>query len=675
MSTITYLLQVSACTGVFYAFYYLLLRRLTFFTINRWYLIMTLTLSFIVPVLTIPVKGQYLPSIRQAVYVDGQPETISLNPANTATKQLVEVQSVNTNWPQFLKLIYLMATVVLLGRLIYTIGKFFWNLKGKELTRLRNVKIIVGDKSFNNGSFLNYIFLNDDALSSTEINQIIEHELLHVKLYHSVDRLLIKFAQVALWFNPFVYLYARSVEENHEFEVDREMGESVNKTQYADLLLHLSIAGNGGLYHSFSKVPLKRRINMLFTKPTNRMKKTIYLLALPIVMLSCLAFARLKSDSPQQYSVIDGVDKLGKDIKVTIDGKLYNKDILYKISSSAIKNSVIPESRDPKLKGSGALEPSVIIETKKGKIVYMTSSEKENLIKERAIPAGKFYNRLRLTDNNGRNFDKIIIQLPTTNASAKLGVGEKAIFYIDGTSYTEKDMEDLSDEKIKSFSTDYTISSEVRPASLAKGFKAWFYFTTKKDLAVANLTADDRFSAINGVDKLGPKPLVLINDKEYDADILYTISPSCIAGFGISRDGTKNVKYAKYGDKAKDGVVDITVRKEITYITETEKENIIKERSIPASQFYTRLHLKENDGKSFDKVVIKLDKGSVTGDLAPSDKAIFFIDDKSYTEEEIKTISTDKIGELSGEYGVSTGIRSGEYGQGVTAVFRFKTKK
>ncbi|MES2484427.1 MAG: hypothetical protein V4581_00540, partial [Bacteroidota bacterium] len=92
----------------------------------------------------------------------------------------------------------------------------------------------------------------------------------------------------------FVYLYARSVEENHEFEVDREMGKSSDKSQYADLLLHLSVAGHGALYHSFSKVPLKRRITMLFTKPTNYMKKIIYLLVLPVVMISCLAFAKFK---------------------------------------------------------------------------------------------------------------------------------------------------------------------------------------------------------------------------------------------------------------------------------------------------------------------------------------------------------------------------------------------
>lgn len=46
MKAVIYLLQVFACSAIFYLFYFLLLRRLTFFTINRWYLLGILLLSF-----------------------------------------------------------------------------------------------------------------------------------------------------------------------------------------------------------------------------------------------------------------------------------------------------------------------------------------------------------------------------------------------------------------------------------------------------------------------------------------------------------------------------------------------------------------------------------------------------------------------------------------------------
>jgi len=207
------------------------------------------------------------------------------------------------NWMDITKVIYILSVTVLSLRLIIIVARFVSRVRNKKRTIIDGVQIVEGDKTLNNGSFFNYIFLNNDELSADELHQIIAHEMLHVKLYHSVDRVLVKIAQVFLWFNPFVYLYARTIEENHEFEVDREVGNSTDRNKYAELLLHLSVASGGTLYHNFSMVPLKKRITMLFTKPTHYMKRVIYLLVVPVVLISCLAFAKLESDSANNKSV------------------------------------------------------------------------------------------------------------------------------------------------------------------------------------------------------------------------------------------------------------------------------------------------------------------------------------------------------------------------------------
>lgn len=277
MGAMVYLLQVSTSMGLFYGFYYLMLSRLTFFTINRWYLVATLILSFAIPLLTITVRPDSAPIVKQAVYVN-QLQTFQA-PLTYSSQQDVEPV---INWLGVLKIGYLLAVIALFIRLIVMLAVFFSNIKSKRSTKIGNVHILHGDKKLNNGSFLNFIFLNDDELSPDEIQQIIEHEMLHVKLLHSVDRILVKIAQIVLWFNPFVYLYARAIEENHEFEVDHEIGLSSDKSKYADMLLHLSVARQGMLYNSFSMVPLKKRIAMLFTKPTNHMKKVIYLVGVAL---------------------------------------------------------------------------------------------------------------------------------------------------------------------------------------------------------------------------------------------------------------------------------------------------------------------------------------------------------------------------------------------------------
>nr|WP_067059579.1 M56 family metallopeptidase [Mucilaginibacter sp. L294] len=292
MKSIIYLLQVSACTGIFYIFYLLMLSRLTFFTINRWYLMVTLVLSFVIPLLTIPINGQFTPIIQQVLYVN----RLQVLPAQQQVADLHQPAATIT-WVGLLKGIYWAGAAGLLIKLAISFVALRINVRNSKITRIGNVNLISGNKKVSNGSFFNHIFLNDDELNTGEVQQIIAHEMLHVKLYHSVDRLVLKIMQIVLWFNPFIHLYARVVEQNHEFEVDGEITQSTDKGKYADMLLDLSVTRQGILYHSFSKAPLKMRISMLFTKPTNHMKRMIYVFALPIVLVSCLAFANVKTDA------------------------------------------------------------------------------------------------------------------------------------------------------------------------------------------------------------------------------------------------------------------------------------------------------------------------------------------------------------------------------------------
>lgn len=58
MEWLTYLLKVTACTALFFGFYLVVLRKLTFFKINRFYLLASLFLSFIIPALQLEVKRE-----------------------------------------------------------------------------------------------------------------------------------------------------------------------------------------------------------------------------------------------------------------------------------------------------------------------------------------------------------------------------------------------------------------------------------------------------------------------------------------------------------------------------------------------------------------------------------------------------------------------------------------
>ncbi|MGF7080619.1 M56 family metallopeptidase [Mucilaginibacter sp. UYCu711] len=612
MGAIVYLLQVSACMGLFYGFYYLMISRFTFFTINRWYLVATLILSFAIPLLTITVRPDSAPIIKQAVYVN-QLQTFQAQGTLTYSRQQVIEPVINL--PGVLKVGYLSAVAVLFIRLIVMLAAFFSTIKSKKSTKIGNVHILYGDKKLNNGSFLNYIFLNDDELSIDEIQQIIEHEMLHVKLLHSVDRILVKIAQIFLWFNPFVYLYARAIEENHEFEVDREIGLLNDKSKYADMLLHLSVARQGMLYNSFSMVPLKKRITMLFTKPTNHMKKVIYLLILPVVMISCLAFARIKNEQ-DKFSAINGVDKLGPHPLVLINGKVYSDDILYNISPSCISSLglfLAPVTNPRFAKYGSKVKDGVVDMSVLKEIIYLTEIEKDNMIKERSVPKSQFYTRLHLKENNGKSYDKIIIKVMRDGSvSSNLGVADKAIFLIDNKLYAEDEINTLSAEKVKELSSEYGVDG-VTSGKYGLGVTTAFHFTTIKQTEVADTI------------KQKTKPVLLKNKAE---------KPKSTSLKQIEAEKPKPNATAKPA---------VISQKAFLLAKPAVGEPAIR---IDEQPFFTRMHYEDSDGKNHDKITFKLSDGSASANLGEQDKAGAFIDGEFYDEEAIKKLPPAKTSAL-----------------------------
>lgn len=477
MKAFIYLLQVSACTGIFYSFYFMVLRRYTFFTLNRWYLLATLLLSFVIPALTITLNtAEPSPMLQPVMYVQ-QIQTVQ-EPLMVVADE-AEQQSGDVDWVAVLKIVYIGIAIASVVHLLVTLTLFFLRMGNIKLMQIGNVKVLKGNKKLGNSSFLNVIFINDDELEPEEIKQIITHEMLHVKLMHSADRLIARVIQIVLWFNPFAYCYIRSIEENHEFEVDRIAAGEDEKGMYAQLLFKLAVSGQSYLFHGFSKVPLKKRISMLFNKPTSNMKKVIYVLILPMVVISCLAFANLK-DQPKKVSALGDLKSMGEHPLVKIDGKEYDSDILYTISGSCISGTSTYAAPADKRFGPKAKDGYIDISTKGKKITYMTKIEKENLVKEASLP-DQFYSRIRLKNEDGTEFDKGIVRMPSGGKmSSDMATTEKPVFVIGDKQFSEAQIKEVekyvNDHKMKSFGTGEIKFSKDPQIKNIKGHNTFFTF-------------------------------------------------------------------------------------------------------------------------------------------------------------------------------------------------------
>ncbi|MBY0543823.1 MAG: M56 family metallopeptidase [Sphingobacteriaceae bacterium] len=286
MEWFNYLLKVSACSAFFLAFYLLVLRKLTFFKINRFYLLFALLLSFVIPTLQFTVERELTaaPIIEAPVVVQNEnlTEQFSLAPITAPNVSLPVEESYN--WFNLLPFLYSTVVVGLLGLATWRLFRLIKHAK-QNIKEINGLKLVHKSNGFTNCSFFNYVFIDENSLTESELQIMLRHEEVHAKQYHSVDKIILIIVKAVLWFNPIVYLYDKALEQIHEYEADEVTSRNFGTASYANLLLRLAvIKSDMPLVHNFVKSPIKERIKMLFNSKSKHMKKLLYLLALPIGM-------------------------------------------------------------------------------------------------------------------------------------------------------------------------------------------------------------------------------------------------------------------------------------------------------------------------------------------------------------------------------------------------------
>ena len=166
-------------------------------------------------------------------------------------------------------------------------------------------------------SFGNTIFINPENYDWETYNQILIHEKIHVSGRHTLDILLAEIAVVLQWFNPFVWLYRREVENNLEFLTDASvlMHREVERSAYQLSLLRVSAPHLPfSITNNYNQSLLKRRIVMMNSKRSSFHTVWKYFFLLPILsVLVCAlnkpaAFAAEDKTTSPGHSILPGAN-------------------------------------------------------------------------------------------------------------------------------------------------------------------------------------------------------------------------------------------------------------------------------------------------------------------------------------------------------------------------------
>ncbi|RYZ22997.1 MAG: hypothetical protein EOO16_06705 [Chitinophagaceae bacterium] len=298
---IAYLLKMVLCSALLYAYYHVALRNKVFHQWNRFYLLAIVPLSLLLPLVRIRLQAapEAVPEapLRLLEVVSDGNERIETMRLDSATA---------FDWTPVVYGVYAMVGLLLL--LHFTRGLLRLRALSKQypVHSADGVDLVLAPVAGTPFSFFRRIFWNPELdLSSDSGRQILQHELVHVREAHTLDKLLLQATLSMCWFNPVFWLLRNELHLVHEFIADERSVKNQDAGVLARLILQAAYPQQySGLANPFFHHAIKRRLHMLNQiKQNTRVRYLGRVLALPLLAGIGFAFA-VRTQSIAQSPVV-----------------------------------------------------------------------------------------------------------------------------------------------------------------------------------------------------------------------------------------------------------------------------------------------------------------------------------------------------------------------------------
>jgi TonB family protein len=466
MNELPYLLTASLYLLLFYGCYELLLRRTTFFGLNRAYLLLSIGLSLGLPVVELPGGAtEAVGVITLPTFVVGQSQPV---PTNEFTM---------TEW---LWLLYGLGVGVMLVRLSLNLRSVYALIKRGTAERKTDYTLVkLPDNLTSEGripsfSFGPYLVLNQvDAL--TQPDALIRHEEAHIRQRHTADVLAVEVVQAVFWFNPVMWFYKRAVQEVHEFLADQAAVQQTSQVQkspdrhdfpqptYAHQLVAYALdVPSAALTTPFvSTSTLKQRIVMLQKPQTNRRALLRYALVLPLAALLTMCTQSEKDQTALTTASIPARKpvKVEGEIFTVVEEQPEFQGGMKNLGAYLAQNLKYPEAA-MKANVEGRVFVRFIV-TKTGEVTdvqilkgigYGTDAEAVRVVQNmpKWIPGQQNGHPVNVQYNLPINF-QLDEESPVTGTTAFKGI---EVYLVDGKLVNEKEFKSIAPEKIARMDVD-----------------------------------------------------------------------------------------------------------------------------------------------------------------------------------------------------------------------------
>jgi len=536
-----YLLKSAVWLTGFALVFLVVLRNERYFLLNRIYLLSGIVASIVFPLFT----WHYtviLPFVQDTHITTSGITSVAMAPPPTEIPVYF--------W------FYVVGIAGLAFRMIWQTGKVIRKLRKAGYVKTGSIKLVRTSEYAASFSFFSFVFVHP-SITDIETKEIVNHEREHIQQRHWFDLLLVELFCMIQWFNPFVWIYARLIRQNHEYLADEKALQCTsNPAIYQAMLLNQMFGAPViSLTNSFNYSLNKKRFKMMKKKIDSPFRKLKMLLILPFVAMVFYAFAEpayITSEPVPSTDKNTTVVEVLNELTVPMTKPAVKRDTVNQVKKVKVVKGKVVNAEGKPLGGT-----TVIISGTNTGVV----TDKDGYFKIKNVPkAGELlfsfegYQTVTVKPDDGNTMlikleeavavaDKnVVIGYPISNKiqfRSKFA-DKQPLYLLNGAVINQTKMDALNPEDISSI--------EVL-----------------KDQSATNLYGDN---AKNGVIRISTKvnfmndplkdPLFVLDGEIINRTRMDALGPDKIESITVLKDGSA---IAKYGNVARNGVIEIVTKK------------------------------------------------------------------------------------------------------------------
>jgi hypothetical protein len=528
-----YLLKSVLWLSGFALVYLLFLRNERFFTLKRIYLVSGILISIFFPLISV----HYQVALSAP---EGNPVGITSAGSSFISPQMVSNEK-PFNYRSILLFLYFAGILFFSFRIILHISSLYKTIKKANINRLGPAKLIRASEFSSPFSFFNYVFVNP-SVNEIEMEQIMNHEIVHVNQKHWFDLLFIELLCLVQWANPFVWIYTGFIRLNHEYLADEvALQRTADPSIYKAALLNQMFSSPViSLSNSFNYSLNKNRFDMMKKIIASPYRKLKVLFVLPVFAIIFYAFAE------PEYHYLQT-----KGNKVTI---LKIPGIIVKEVKGFVVNKFGKHLEGVIIKVTGTSRG--VSTDDMGRFTIGSLSEGDSL-----VFSYEGYETMNLKPDFTSDMIVKLLKDPDFKGEMKSGIDtsqtpkNKPLVVIDGVVEEKIFMTEIDPHKV--ISMNVLRDKDATKKYGAEGKNGVIELSSSRGITNPNAQQIRIRSTIPSSGELMSDPLIVI-DGTISPDGLNGINPSDIESIAVHKDKRAT---EKYGEKGKDGVIEIKTKK------------------------------------------------------------------------------------------------------------------